>query len=124
MTSISCENIKVSFGVDTILENVSFSLNDGDRLGIVGVNGAGKTTLFKIITGEYTQTDGSVYIAKNKKIGILSQEEEFDEQGTVYGEMIKAKSKFTFKEIKKCQTLKFITSRIAIFQSLTEKQLQ
>ena len=40
MIAISCEDISISFGAETILENVSFSINDGDKLGIVGVNGA------------------------------------------------------------------------------------
>ena len=60
MISISCENISMSFGSDEIIKRVSFALNDGDKLGIVGVNGAGKTTLFRIITGEYIQTELSI----------------------------------------------------------------
>lgn len=98
MISISCENINMTFGAEQILKKVSFALNDGDRLGIVGVNGAGKTTLFKIITGEYTQTDGNVYIAKDKSVGILAQEDAFDEFGTVLGETFLAKSDLVEKE--------------------------
>jgi len=88
MTSISCENIKVSFGVDTILENVTFSLNDGDRLGIVGVNGAGKTTLFRAITGEYSREEGNVYISKDKTIGVLGQMLHFNEDNELLPEML------------------------------------
>ena len=77
MISISCENINMTFGSEEILKKVSFALNDGDKLGIVGVNGAGKTTLFKIITGEYIQTEGNIYIAKEKTLGILAQEDAF-----------------------------------------------
>lgn len=91
MISISCENINMSFGSEEILKKVSFALNDGDRLGIVGVNGAGKTTLFRIIAGEYTQTDGNVYVAKDKTIGVLAQENAFEENGTVLGETMLAK---------------------------------
>lgn len=92
MISISCENINMTFGSEEILKKVSFALNEGDRLGIVGVNGAGKTTLFRIITGEYTQTEGNVYIAKDKTLGILAQENAFDEFDTVLDAVFLAKS--------------------------------
>ncbi|MBR5322852.1 MAG: ABC-F family ATP-binding cassette domain-containing protein [Clostridia bacterium] len=92
MISISCENINMTFGSEEIIKKVSFALNEGERLGIVGVNGAGKTTLFRIITGEYTQTEGNVYIAKDKTLGILAQESAFEDSGTVLGETILAKS--------------------------------
>ena len=98
MTSISCENIKVSFGVDTIIENVSFSLNDGDRLGIVGVNGAGKTTLFRAITGEYTREDGNVYISKDKTVGVLGQMLNFNEDNELLSEMFELFSQLLKQE--------------------------
>ena len=88
MISISCDNLSLSFGIDTILENVSFSLNDGDRLGIVGVNGAGKSTLFRLITGEYKQDTGAVYIAKDKTVGLLEQNTGLDSEKPVYEEML------------------------------------
>lgn len=56
-----------------ILENVSFSLSAGDRLGIVGVNGAGKSTLLGMITGRLEPTEGEVFIAKSMKVGFLEQ---------------------------------------------------
>lgn len=92
MIGISCENINMTFGSEEILKKVSFALNEGERLGIVGCNGAGKTTLFRVITGEYTPTDGNVYIAKDKTLGILAQENAFDDNGTVLGEMMLAKN--------------------------------
>ncbi len=92
MISIACENICMSFGDDVVLNNVSFSANEGDKIGIVGVNGAGKTTLFRIITGEYTQSAGSIYVAKDKTVGILSQDNGFDEDGTILGEMMLSKA--------------------------------
>lgn len=88
MISISCDNLSLSFGIDTILESVSFSLNDGDKLGIVGVNGAGKSTLFRLITGEYQQNSGAVYIAKDKTIGLLEQNTGLVSEKSVYEEML------------------------------------
>ncbi len=78
MTAISVESLGFSVGTRDILKNVSFSLEEGDKLGIIGVNGSGKSTLFKLITGEYEPTDGSVYISKDKTVGILTQEGAFD----------------------------------------------
>ena len=73
MIALSTQDISLSFGTDIILKDVSFALNDGDRLGIIGVNGAGKTSLFRIITGEYSPDSGAVYIQKGHTVGILEQ---------------------------------------------------
>ena len=78
MTSISVESLGFSVGTKTILENISFSLDESDKLGIIGVNGSGKSTLIKLITGEYEPTSGSVYISKDKTIGVLTQDGAFE----------------------------------------------
>lgn len=88
MIAINFDNVKLSFGVDVILESISFSINEGDKLGIVGVNGAGKTTLFRIITGDYKPDSGGVYISKDKTIGVLDQNLNFNESGTILNEML------------------------------------
>ena len=75
MTVISTHSLSLSFGDKIILDNVSFSLNEGDRLGIVGVNGAGKTSLFRLLTGEYTPTSGEVFLAHERTLGALRQDE-------------------------------------------------
>ena len=79
MISISINKLALSFGTNEIFKDVSFALNEGDRLGIIGVNGCGKSTLFKIIMGEYTADEGSVYISKDKSVGILRQDEAFSD---------------------------------------------
>ena len=53
MIVLSCNNLNKSFGIDSVLENVNFTVNECDKVGIIGVNGTGKTTLFKIISGIY-----------------------------------------------------------------------
>ena len=90
MISISCENLSLSFGTDLLFENVSFSLNDGDKLGIVGVNGAGKSTLFKMIAGICEPDTGNVYISREKTVGYLEQNPVFESDNTVLGEMLDA----------------------------------
>ena len=73
MIALSASEINLSFGTDVILKDITFSINDGDRLGVIGVNGAGKTSLFKIISGEYTPDSGAIYIQKGHTVGILEQ---------------------------------------------------
>ena len=88
MIAISLGEVSLEFGTDVILDRVSFSLNEGDKLGIVGVNGAGKSTLFKIITGEYTPTSGSVYISKDKTVGMLEQNTGLEGDNTILDAML------------------------------------
>ena len=78
MTVISVSALSLSFGDKDILKNVGFSLNEGDKLGIVGVNGAGKTSLFRLICGEYTPTEGQVFVSRDRSLGWLKQDEAVD----------------------------------------------
>ena len=70
---IDFQNICKSYGEQTLMDNVSFRINSGDRVGVVGANGAGKTTLFSIITGELEPDSGTVNYPKNLRIGCLRQ---------------------------------------------------
>ncbi|MBQ4324779.1 MAG: ABC-F family ATP-binding cassette domain-containing protein [Clostridia bacterium] len=83
MIAFGVSDLGLSFGGEQVLSGVTFSVNEGDRLGIIGVNGAGKTSLFRCLTGEYTPTEGSVFIAANKTVGMLSQHTDL----SAYGEM-------------------------------------
>ena len=78
MIALSVSDVSLSFGTEVILKNISFSINDGDRLGIIGVNGAGKTSLFRVITGEYTPDSGDVFLQKGHTLGYLSQNHDLD----------------------------------------------
>ena len=73
MIALSVSDISLSFGTDVILKDISFAINEGDRLGIIGVNGAGKTSLFKLIGAEYRPDTGSIFIGQGLNIGILEQ---------------------------------------------------
>ena len=73
MIALSVSDLSLSFGDRDILKNISFAVEAGDRVGVIGVNGAGKTSLFKIISGEYESNSGAVYIAKGFTVGALSQ---------------------------------------------------
>ncbi len=86
MIILGCDGITLSFGERDVLDNVSFSVQEGDRVGVVGENGAGKTSLLRVITGEY-DSKGSVYITKGKTVGMLSQTAVEQSDKTVYGEL-------------------------------------
>lgn len=73
MIALSTQSLSLSFGTDVILKDVSFALNDGDKLGIIGVNGAGKTSLFRLISGQYTPDDGAIYVQRGHTVGMLEQ---------------------------------------------------
>lgn len=98
MIVLGCNNISLSFGVTTILKDISFSINDTDKVGVVGVNGAGKSTLFKIIAGEYIPDSGEIYTAKNSKLGYLAQNSGLDSSNTILEEVLAVFSHFTEME--------------------------
>ena len=89
MIVLSAKDIGKTYGVDTIIENVSFHINQGDRVGIVGANGAGKTTLLNILTGELSHESGEIYISQNTTIGYLKQKDQFSSESTVIEEVEK-----------------------------------
>ena len=78
MISISTRALAYRIGTRDILTDVTFSLEEGDRLGVVGVNGSGKSTLLRMLCGEYTPDEGEVYIARDKVIGMLHQDDAFN----------------------------------------------
>ncbi len=84
MIALSCSNITKSYGIDVILEGLSFTIETGDRIGLIGINGAGKSTLFKIITGELTYDSGDIYKAKDLSIGYLEQAPEISADDSLY----------------------------------------
>ncbi len=73
MIALSVSELTLSFGTEEILKDISFSVNDGEKVGVVGVNGVGKTSLFRLISGEYEASSGAVYIQKGHSVGILEQ---------------------------------------------------
>ncbi len=85
MSILTLNEICLSYGVVDILKNVSFSVNEGDKVGIIGVNGAGKTSLLNIIYGKGESNSGTVNLRKGTKIGFLRQHaDEAYESRTVY----------------------------------------
>ena len=74
MTDISVNNLVKSFEIgENVLDGLSFTVTEGERVGILGCNGSGKTTLFRILTGEVRADEGDVVIAPGKRLGLISQ---------------------------------------------------
>lgn len=88
---LSCSNISKSFGTDSILNHVSFHIEEREKAAVVGINGAGKSTLLKIIVGELAPDEGSVVIAKGKTLGYLAQHQDLDSGRTIYDELLEVK---------------------------------
>ncbi len=83
MIILSLQGIQKSFGAHEVLKGVSFALQNGERLGMVGVNGSGKSTLMKIIAGAETPDAGTVSLQKGLRIGYLAQQGELTGEETV-----------------------------------------
>ena len=90
---MSCSHIAKSYGVETVLEDVTFNLEDDEKAAIVGVNGAGKSTVFKIIVNELTHDNGEISFKKGINIGYLSQINDFESDRTIIEEVMESKRK-------------------------------
>tara|TARA_Y100000385_G_scaffold168786_1_gene174793 strand:+ start:524 stop:2479 length:1956 start_codon:yes stop_codon:yes gene_type:complete len=95
---ISANNISVYFGGQELFDNVSFMVNKGDRIGLVGKNGAGKSTLLRILSGEQSPNEGSISTPNESTLGYLRQDLEFEE-----GRTVKEEAELAFKEIKELE---------------------
>ena len=108
MVDIQVKNLTKFFVIgENLLDNLSFEIQEGERVAILGRNGCGKTTLFNILTGQMDYDSGEVYVNPNKRLGLISQIPRFPEGFTVedvlrsaYGAILKAKQKM---ELLECQ---------------------
>lgn len=88
---LSCSNICKAFGSETILDHVSFHIEEHEKAAIVGINGAGKSTLLKIIVGELEADSGVVALSRGKTLGYLAQHQDLDSSRTIYDEVLEVK---------------------------------
>jgi len=88
MIVISANNLSKLYGIEEIFSKVSFHINKGDRVGIVGTNGAGKSTLMNILAGELSHDDGNFFISGDLTVGYFRQNDLFTSEKTVYEEML------------------------------------
>lgn len=116
MVILSVKDITKTYGINTILTKVSFHVNQGDRIGIVGDNGAGKSTLLSILAGELSFESGELNIHPQLSVGYLKQKDHFSSEKTVYEEMLSIFSDII--EIEK--NLENLTGKIARMSSCDE----
>lgn len=88
MIIAQAQDLEQRFGGNIIFSNISFSVPDNARIGLVGPNGAGKTTLLKIMTGQQEPTSGQFTINKGLKVGYIAQKNGLDEDKTIWDEML------------------------------------
>ncbi len=88
MIVLSCSNISKSYVVDTILDKITFALNDNEKIGLVGLNGAGKSTLFNILSGKVSMDSGEIYVSKDCKIGYLEQNTQIESVKSIFDEVM------------------------------------
>ncbi len=83
MHYVTVENLTKSYGVSPLFDNISFHINEGDKIALVARNGVGKSTLLKILAGEETPDKGTVWINKDVTVALFEQDPEFDENKTI-----------------------------------------
>jgi ATP-binding cassette subfamily F protein 3 len=86
MALVTLDNIEKTFGRRVMFDGLGFSIDRGERVGLIGDNGSGKTTLFRVITGQLQIDSGSVGIASGAKLGLMAQDPVFDHENTVIDE--------------------------------------
>ena len=110
MPVLSVTDITKSYGVTPILDKVSFHVEAGEKIGVIGVNGAGKTTLMNILAGKEKADSGSVFISGDTTMGFLEQQDHFDDDSTLLEETKRIYRRFTRME----SELSELSQRIAL----------
>ncbi len=85
----SIENISKSFGIRTLFKDISFHIEEGDKISLVARNGSGKSTLLKIIAGLDTADSGTIWVRKEVKVIMLQQETAFDEEKSIWDNILR-----------------------------------
>ena len=91
MNILTVESVSKTYGEKTLFDKISFGVNDGDKIGIIGVNGCGKSTLLKLIAGYVKPDEGQVVKNKSADLAYLAQNEVFDPADTILSYVTKGK---------------------------------
>jgi len=122
MSILSIQNLKVEFDGKTLFENVSFDVNPGDSVGLIGANGTGKTTLFRVIKGEIEPAEGGAFLSKHVKVGYLEQHACQGSKRTVYDEALSVFEPLMRMELEMEEIANAIDSGLSNREELIEKQ--
>ena len=88
MALITLKGGKKYFGEECLFESLNFHIDEGERVGLVGVNGAGKTSLFRVLTGEMLLDEGELYMNPSMTLGYMRQNIEYDSDKTIWEEVM------------------------------------
>src|SRR5688572_23775403 len=83
MHYVSVENLAKSYGIQPLFEDISFHIEEGDKIALIARNGSGKSTLLKILSGAETPDQGKVWINKDVDVVLFEQEPHFEEDRSV-----------------------------------------
>ena len=122
MNYVSAENLTKSYGIKTLFKNISFHINEGDKIAIVAKNGTGKSTLLKIILGKEIADSGEVVINKDVQVVLFDQEIEFESQLTVEEFMMTLDSK-PIQALKNYHQSLYSTDQKFIEKALAEMEI-
>ena len=114
---ISADNLQFGFNGDSLLENVCFSLSEGERIGLIGANGEGKTTLIRLILGELDAEGGVLFKKNGIRIGYLAQNGGYDSSLSVFEEM----REIFQTDIRAVESLREIEEKIAKTQENSDE---
>lgn len=122
MAIVTVSNLSMEFGEFRLFSEMNFEIQNHDRIGLIGVNGCGKTTLFKLLTGEYSPTGGSIILHKNIHIGYMEQHvcrnlerSAYDEVLTVFQDIINMENELEELNLK-------INHQMGDMNSMVERQ--
>lgn len=122
MAVVAVNNLSMDFGEQKLFDGMTFEIQEGDRIGLIGVNGCGKTTLFKLLTGELESTGGEIVLNKNTRIGYMEQHVCRNPEISAYDEVLTV-----FQDLTDAETeLELIGQKIAAgsgnLEALVERQ--
>lgn len=120
MNLITLENINKTYSEKVLLKNVNLNINDGDKIGLIGLNGAGKSTLLKILTGRDEFFDGKVSKSKNVRIEYLAQDTRYEDNSTVLEQIFKGDT----PEMKLLMEYEDLLDKVSKDPSLNDKLIQ
>ena len=120
MNLITLENINKTYSEKVLLKDVNLNINDGEKIGLIGLNGAGKSTLLKILTGRDEFFDGNITKGKNVRIEYLAQDTVYDNNSTVLEQIFKGDT----PEMKLLMEYEDLLDRVLLDPSLNDRLIQ
>lgn len=120
MNLITLENINKTYSEKVLLKDVNLNINEGDKIGLIGLNGAGKSTLLKILTGRDEFFDGKVSKSKNVRIEYLAQDTKYEDNSTVLEQIFKGDT----PEMKLLMEYEDLLDKVSIDPSLNDRLIQ